>query len=79
MPCKCKTTVIKTNYCPDCGAKISAASKRYPAEKLGTVAIKTPEFRCPKKGEYFLSGAIPMAYLAPNDLSTPYWIMQIVT
>lgn len=30
--------------------------------------------RCPKKGEYFLSGAIPVAYKAPNDLSTEYFI-----
>lgn len=33
-----------------------------------------PEFRPPRKGEYYLSGAIPCAYLAPNDLSTPYRI-----
>lgn len=30
--------------------------------------------RTPKKGEYFLSGAIPVAYYAPNDLTTEYWI-----
>ena len=34
----------------------------------------TGEFRPPRKGEYYLSGAIIIAYLAPNDLSTPYWI-----
>jgi len=80
MPrCKCQTTIVKTNFCPDCGAKISQKPKRYPAEKLGSVAVKTKEFRCPKKGEYFLSGAQPMAYLAPNDLSTAYRIMQIVS
>ncbi len=47
-----------------------------PGEKRG--AIKTDQFRCPKKGEYFLSGAIPMAYLAPNDLTCKYWIAKIV-
>lgn len=30
--------------------------------------------RCPKKGEYYLSGAIVTAYKAPNDLTTPYFI-----
>jgi len=30
--------------------------------------------RCPKKGEWFLSGAIITAYQAPNDLSMAYHI-----
>lgn len=30
--------------------------------------------RAPKKGEYFLSGAIVTAYKAPNDLTTEYFI-----
>lgn len=34
----------------------------------------TGEFRPPRKGEWYLSGAIVAAYQAPNDLSTPYWI-----
>lgn len=34
--------------------------------------------RCPKKGEYFLSGAIPEVYLATNDLTTEYHIMTEV-
>jgi hypothetical protein len=38
--------------------------------------VKSGEFRCPKKGEYFLSGAIPGAYQAPNDLSNPYHIAK---
>lgn len=36
----------------------------------------TGEFRCPKKGEWFLSGAKVSAYRAPNDLSTKYWIAE---
>lgn len=32
--------------------------------------------RCPKQGEYYLSGAIPKAYKAPNDLSTEYLIVK---
>jgi hypothetical protein len=35
-------------------------------------------FRAPKKGEYYLSGAIPKAYLAPNDLTTPFHIVEAV-
>jgi len=38
----------------------------------------TGEKRCPKKGEWFLSGAIVEAYLAKNDLSTPYHIAKLV-
>jgi len=32
------------------------------------------EFRTPKAGEYFISGAIPEVYLAENDLSQEYYI-----
>lgn len=34
------------------------------------------EFRCPKKGEFYLSGALIQAYRAPNDLNTEYWIAK---
>lgn len=37
---------------------------------------KTGEFREPRKGEYYLSGAIPTAYRAPADLSIKYHIMR---
>ena len=30
------------------------------------------DYREPRKGEYFISGAIPELYKAPNDLSTKY-------
>ena len=33
------------------------------------------EFRPPRKGEWYLSGAIPAAYKAPNDLTTAYRIV----
>ena len=32
-------------------------------------------FRKPKKGEWYVSGAIPMAYRAPNDLPTEYLVV----
>lgn len=34
--------------------------------------------RCPKQGEWYLSGARIEAYRAPNDLSTPYHIALLV-
>lgn len=34
--------------------------------------------RCPKKGEWYLSGAIITAYRAPNDLSDEFHIARIV-
>lgn len=33
-------------------------------------------FRYPKKHEYYLSGAIITAYLAPNDLSGKYLVIE---
>lgn len=41
-------------------------------------AIKTHEFRCPKKDEWYLSGAIPEAYQAKSDLQTPFHICRLV-
>jgi hypothetical protein len=39
----------------------------------------TGEKRAPKRGEFYLSGAIPEVYRAPNDLTTPYYIMREAT
>jgi hypothetical protein len=41
-------------------------------------AERTGEFRPPKAGEWFLSGAIVGAYRAPNDLPTAYYIARLV-
>lgn len=38
--------------------------------------IKTGEFRAPKRGEWFLSGAKPAAWVAYSDMTTAYHIMQ---
>jgi len=35
---------------------------------------RTGEYRPPKKGEYYISGAIPEVYQAPNDLSQDHTI-----
>lgn len=34
------------------------------------------DIRRPRKGEWYVSGAIPAAYRAPNDLSTEYLIVE---
>lgn len=41
-------------------------------------AIRTGEFRCPKQGDWYLSGSIVEAYRAPNDLTTPFHIVRLV-
>lgn len=38
----------------------------------------TGEKRPPRRGEYFLSGAVIEAYKAENDLTTPYHIAELV-
>ena len=42
-------------------------------------AVATGEKRPPKKGEWFLSGAIVEAYKARNDMTTPYQIAELMT
>lgn len=41
-------------------------------------AQSTGEFRKPKEGEWYLSGAIVEAYQAKNDLNTNFHIAKIV-
>lgn len=38
----------------------------------------TGEYRAPRKGEMYLSGAIPEAYEAYNDLDTAYHVLRRV-
>ena len=45
---------------------------------IEVMATRTFEFRPPKKGEWYLSGALITAYRAPNDLGTPYHIAKLV-
>lgn len=49
------------------------------SEKDGLLvrAQMTGESRPPKKGEWYISGALPVAYRAPNDLSTDYLIATL--
>lgn len=41
-------------------------------------AVWTGEKRKPRKGEWYLSGAIIEAYKSPNDLSTEFHIAKLV-
>lgn len=52
--------------------------KRWSRKFIRKVAIWSGEYRHPKKGEWFLSGAIPKAYEAYNDMSRKYRIAKIV-
>ena len=49
-----------------------------PVAQAGIMAVWTGEKRAPKKGEWYLSGAIIAAYRAPNDLLTEYHIARLV-
>ena len=51
-----------------------------PPERDGFLirAKQTGEYREPRRNEYYLSGAQPRAYRAPNDLSSKYHIMELV-
>lgn len=41
-------------------------------------AVATGEKRAPRRGEWYLSGAVVTAYRAPNDLDTVFQIARIV-
>lgn len=61
------------------------AGKRFPlapsecgGEWAGFEAVTTGDYRCPREGEWFISGAEPEAYRAVSDLRTPYFIAEPV-
>lgn len=45
----------------------------------GSIFVKTGAFRPPRKGEWFLSGAIPEAYLAYADGAERRDILRLAT
>ncbi len=52
---------------------------RYPSGPKRQVKLQaTGEYRPPKKGEWYISGAIPEGYRAPNDLSQAFNIGRLV-
>lgn len=65
----------------------SAPRGVYPGEFLKAVFLgnhpntwfeATGEFRKPKAGEFYLSGALVSAWYARNDLDSAYWIARKV-
>lgn len=60
------------------GEKRSDISGYHRVQTKHVRAVRTGEFRAPKKGEWYLSGAEPTAYKAPNDLSSKYHILKLV-
>jgi hypothetical protein len=71
MPNESEKLRRNTPYPLDQGDKVRA---RLPPD---AVAIWTGERRPPRKGEWYLSGAIIGAYMAPNDLSSPHAIATL--
>ena len=50
---------------------------RFSPKRLGAMCFyEVVDKRPPRAGEYFVSGAIPEAYFAPNDLSTVFTIVK---
>ena len=62
------------DFVPDTGLTHVNGS---PARK-GIAGKWTGDYRPPRAGEYYISGAIPEVYRAPNDLITPYHIARLV-
>jgi hypothetical protein len=64
----------------DLGVEPKLMSVWWPPAKDGkyVAAIRTDDFRAPRKNEWYLSGARPVAYRAPNDLGIRFRIMRLV-
>lgn len=67
-------------------AALAAAGERKPARTFpgempmtrdrGKRYVMTGEHRPPRAGEFYISGAVPCAYLARHDLTSPYRIAR---
>ncbi len=87
MKC-CGITMHNTfNYCPKCGRRLGGVPgvKTYKVndltfreQRLGMVAVNTGVFRRPCKGEFYLSGAEPEAWKASNDLTSEFYIAEVL-
>jgi len=64
--------------CPTCHREGYAPRGTYPNGERpdGRRFIRVGEFRTPRKGDWYLSGAIPAAYMARANLTTPYHILK---
>jgi len=70
------------NTCPTCHQPVPEHRKTYPIldrhPEGVSYAVRSGEFRAPRKGEFYISGAIPAAYRAPNDLTMKFQIARLV-
>lgn len=70
---------VATNIIMPAAREMSAVQKKFPGARYQDVRVKPiGEFRPPRKGEWYLSGAKPEGYVALNDLSTSYHIGELV-
>ena len=59
--------------------KVSLTGKLFTNTLMTRYYVWTGEKRPPKKGEFYLSGAIPQVYMALGDLGYSYHIMRPAT
>ena len=63
-----------------CADWLNSAERKHfdgckPWDRNGRV-VATEEFRPPKRGEWYLSGAVVQAYRAPQDLTLLFYIVR---
>jgi hypothetical protein len=70
---------------PEIQAQVRSRRRMVQLPSLGYIGAGNPvrarwtgEKRPPRAGEWYLSGAVIEAYRAPNDLSTPFHIAELV-
>lgn len=71
-----RLTIEERNKIPR--LKVLSFNEKIIFEHNNVRAQKTGEFRCPRQGEWYLSGAIVQAWRTPNDLTSPYHIAKLV-
>lgn len=55
------------------------SSVHFEGRGFGRFHYRKLGLRPPKKGEFYLSGAVVQAYRAPNDLSSSYHVVEPTT
>jgi len=60
------------------GKNTFTAGKYLKSNGINIRAKVTGEYREPRKGEWYISGARPQAYKAPNDLNTKFMVAVLV-
>lgn len=60
------------------GSPAMSVDEKMKFERQNVRAVPTGEFRCPRKGEWYLSGAIVCAYRAGGNFTSKYHIARLV-